>query len=67
MIASEVPSKYEFLEVLEESFFGKVVKCGKRDTDQIVAVKISKFFDKCSCEKVRSFVDFDHHIFKKIL
>lgn len=65
MIASKLPRKYEFLEVLEESFFEKVVKCG--NIDQILAVKISKFFDKYSSEKVINFVDFDYHIFKNII
>ncbi|XP_047426423.1 homeodomain-interacting protein kinase 1-like [Mugil cephalus] len=37
-----IPENYEFLQILGEGGFGKVIKCVKRETNQTVAVKINK-------------------------
>uniref|UniRef100_A0A672H168 Protein kinase domain-containing protein n=1 Tax=Salarias fasciatus TaxID=181472 RepID=A0A672H168_SALFA len=36
-----IPSSYEVLEILGEGVYGKVLKCRKPETDQLVAVKVS--------------------------
>lgn len=40
-----IPRSYEFLEILGEGGFGKVVKCVKRGTEQTVAIKIANNYD----------------------
>lgn len=59
VIISDLPSEYEFLEVLEEGRFGQVLKCRKRDTEQIVTVKFPKDEPESTIEEVVNFVDFD--------
>ncbi|XP_030278736.1 homeodomain-interacting protein kinase 2-like isoform X3 [Sparus aurata] len=42
---SELPGEYKFLKVLGEGVFGKVLKCVKRETREIVAIKMPKILD----------------------
>ncbi|XP_030280731.1 homeodomain-interacting protein kinase 1-like [Sparus aurata] len=48
----QLPSGYEFQEVLGEGCFGEVLKCWKKDIKQTVAVKIPKFFDEDTVNEV---------------
>ena len=41
-ILVQLPENYQFLKVLGEGGFGKVLQCLKKDTQDIVAVKIPK-------------------------
>ena len=56
---SELPSEYKFLKVLGEGVFGKVLKCVKRETREIVAIKMPKILDNDTENEVGTFVDFD--------
>ncbi|XP_036934674.1 homeodomain-interacting protein kinase 1-like [Acanthopagrus latus] len=48
----QLPSRYEVLEVLGEGYFGKVLKCRKKDNKQTVAVKIPKCFENDTVNEV---------------
>lgn len=54
-IASELPSEYEYLKFLGQGAFGQVVKCRKRNTGQIVAVKIPKHYNSETLDEVINF------------
>lgn len=50
----QLPKNYELLEVLGAGAFGEVLKCIKRDTNEIVAVKVphpkcNMDSDVCKC------------------
>eukprot|EP00064_Thunnus_orientalis_P000808 superscaffoldBa00000047_g809 len=51
---SQLPRKYKFLKVLGEGSFGKVLKCLKKDTKDIVAVNIPKHLDDSTASKENS-------------
>nr|XP_029132494.1 homeodomain-interacting protein kinase 3-like [Labrus bergylta] len=46
----QFPDKYEFLKVVGQGGFGKVLRCLERDTDSLVAIKIPSFENSCRQE-----------------
>ncbi|XP_030283410.1 homeodomain-interacting protein kinase 2-like isoform X2 [Sparus aurata] len=48
----QLPRGYEVLKVLGEGYFGKVLKCWKKDIKQTVAVKIPKCFENDTVNEV---------------
>ena len=60
----QLPRGYEVLKVLGEGYFGKVLKCWKKDIKQTVAVKIPKCFENDTVNEVGG-VDFDVHSCKR--
>ncbi|XP_030282904.1 homeodomain-interacting protein kinase 2-like [Sparus aurata] len=48
----QLPRGYDVLEVLGEGYFGKVLKCWKKDIKQTVAVKIPKCFENDTVNEV---------------
>ncbi|XP_071322644.1 homeodomain-interacting protein kinase 1-like isoform X5 [Trachinotus anak] len=60
----QIPRSYKFLQVLGEGGFGTVVKCAKRSTEEIVAIKIPKPYEDLHKEAFMLRVLMDHNLDK---
>ena len=66
MNAFELPEKYEFVRILGQGGFGQVLRCVKKDTKEVVAVKIPKHRTTTDIREVGHFIDFNVHSCKRV-
>ena len=60
-----LPSKYEFVAIVGEGSYAKVVKCLNKETSETVAIKMPKCWTTDNKSEVGNFVDFDVHSWKR--